>query len=67
MADIRIRVGTAEKGKHPRYCVTYRGEPIRWGVCNTGWLEAVRRAGPAFSRSAAYLGLMASADGYVHR
>jgi integrase len=40
-----VAVLEAEKGKHPDYCFTYRGEPIRWGVCNTGWLEAVKRAG----------------------
>lgn len=40
-----IAVLEVEKGKHPRFCFTYRGEPIRWGVCNTGWLEAVRKAG----------------------
>ena len=34
----------AEKGKHARYCFTYRAEPIRWGICNTAWLEAVKRA-----------------------
>jgi integrase len=31
-------------GQHPRYCFTYKGAPIRWGVCNTAWLEAVKRA-----------------------
>ena len=30
-----VAVLEVEKGKHPRYCFTYRGEPIRWGVCNT--------------------------------
>lgn len=39
-----VAVLKAEKGKHADYCFTYRGEPIRWGVCNTGWLEAVRKA-----------------------
>jgi integrase len=32
------------KGKHLRYCFTYNGAPIRWGICNTAWLEAVKRA-----------------------
>ncbi|HZQ75499.1 MAG TPA: site-specific integrase [Burkholderiales bacterium] len=36
-----------QSGQHERYCFTYRGEPIRWGVCNSGWLEAVKRAGLA--------------------
>ena len=40
-----IAVLEGEIGKHPEYCFTYRGQPIKWGVCNTGWLEAVRRAG----------------------
>ncbi|MBL8378882.1 MAG: tyrosine-type recombinase/integrase, partial [Burkholderiales bacterium] len=35
----------AERGKHPQFCFTYRGEPIRWDVTNTGWQNAVRRAG----------------------
>ena len=39
-------VGGGE-GKHPRFCFTYRGEPIRWGLCNTAWPEAVKRAGIA--------------------
>jgi len=39
-----VAVSEGEKGKHPRYCFTYRGEPIQWGVCNTGWLEAVKKA-----------------------
>jgi integrase len=32
------------KGQHSRYCFTYKGAPIRWGICNTAWLEAVKRA-----------------------
>jgi len=39
-----VAVLEGEKGKHSRCCFTYRGEPIRWGVCNTGWLEAVKKA-----------------------
>ncbi len=39
-----VAVLEAEKAKHPRYCFTYKGEPIRWGICNTAWLEAVKRA-----------------------
>lgn len=42
-----VAVLEAEKGKHPSYCFTYRGAPIRWGVCNTAWLDAVKRAGLA--------------------
>ena len=40
-----IAVLQAEQGKHPRYCFTYRGEPIRWDVTNTAWLTATRKAG----------------------
>jgi integrase len=38
-------LGAAETGKHPQYCFTYRGAPIRWQVSNTGWLAAVKKAG----------------------
>jgi integrase len=34
-----------EQGKHHRCCFTYNGEPIRRGICNTGWLAAVKKAG----------------------
>ena len=40
-----VSVLEAEQGKHKQYCFTFRGQPIRWGVCNTAWLEAVKRAG----------------------
>jgi integrase len=39
-----VAVLVGERGKHPQYCFTYHGQPIRWGVCNTAWLEAVKRA-----------------------
>lgn len=32
-------------GKHPQYCFTYRGKPIRWELTNTGWHKALARAG----------------------
>lgn len=34
----------AEQGKHPRYCFTFKGGPIRWGVSNSAWLTALRKA-----------------------
>ena len=34
----------AERGKHPVYCFTYRGEPICWDVTNTAWQTALRKA-----------------------
>jgi integrase len=40
-----VAVLEGERGKHPRYCFTYRKRPILWGVCNTGWLDAVKKAG----------------------
>jgi integrase len=33
----------AERGKHPVYCFTYRGEPIGWDVTNTAWQTALRK------------------------
>jgi len=40
-----IAVREAERGKHPVYCFTYRGEPIGWDVTNTAWRTALRKAG----------------------
>ena len=40
-----VAVLDAERGKHPVYCFTYRGEPIRWDVTNTAWQTALRKAG----------------------
>lgn len=34
-------------GKHPQYCFTFRGKPIRWELTNTGWHKALKRAGLA--------------------
>jgi molybdate transport system substrate-binding protein len=31
-------------GKHPQFCFTYRGDPIRWDVTNTAWGNATRKA-----------------------
>ena len=39
-----VAVLVSVRGKHSQYCFTYNGQPIRWGVCNTAWLEAVKRA-----------------------
>ncbi len=35
----------AERGKHPRYCFTYRGRPIAWELTNSAWQTTVRKAG----------------------
>ncbi|HVS25809.1 MAG TPA: site-specific integrase [Burkholderiales bacterium] len=40
-----VAVLEVERGKHESYCFTYRGKPIRRGICNNGWLEAVRKSG----------------------
>ncbi|MGL4576196.1 MAG: tyrosine-type recombinase/integrase [Burkholderiaceae bacterium] len=34
-----------QRGQHPRYVFTYKGQPIRGGVSNNGWYAAMRRAG----------------------
>ena len=39
-----VAVLVSVSGKHSSYCFTYNGQPIRWGVCNTAWLEAVKRS-----------------------
>ena len=40
-----VAVLEGEIGKHPRYCFTYEGQPIRWELTNTAWHNALRRAG----------------------
>jgi integrase len=40
-----LAVLTDAIGQHPRYCFTYRGNPIRWDVTNTAWENALRKAG----------------------
>ena len=32
-------------GKHPRYCFTFRGEPIKANISNKGWFAALKKAG----------------------
>ena len=39
-----IAVLEAERGNHPQFCFTYRGEPIGWDVTNTAWQTALRKA-----------------------
>lgn len=34
-----------QRGKHPHYCFTFRGQPIRHGLTNSGWQAAVKKAG----------------------
>ena len=40
-----IAVLEAQRGKHDRYCFTFRGQPIRWQVSNSAWLTALAKAG----------------------
>ena len=40
-----VAVLREQKGKHPQYCFTYRGQPIRWGLSNSAWLTACGKAG----------------------
>ena len=40
-----VAVLEEQVGKHPQYCFTYRGEPIRWDVTNTAWQTALAKAG----------------------
>ena len=40
-----VAVLEEQMGKHPDYCFTYRGKPIRWELTNTGWHKALKRAG----------------------
>jgi len=40
-----IAVLEEERGKHPQFCFTHRGEPIGWDVTNTAWQTALRKAG----------------------
>jgi integrase len=40
-----IAVLKGVRGQHPEYCFTYRGQPIRWELTNSGWKTAVAKAG----------------------
>jgi integrase len=40
-----VTVLEEQLGKHPQYCFTYYGKPIRWDVTNTAWQNALRNAG----------------------
>ncbi len=34
-------------GKHPQFCFTYEGSPIRYNITNSAWITALKRAGLA--------------------
>jgi len=40
-----VKVLEEQRGKHPRYCFTYKGRPISWELSNDGWHNALKRAG----------------------
>ncbi len=40
-----VQVLREQIGKHPRFCFTHLGEPIRWQLSNSGWQGALERAG----------------------
>jgi integrase len=40
-----VNVLEGERGKHPEYCFTFRGQPIRYELTNTAWQNAVAKAG----------------------
>ncbi len=40
-----VKVLEEQIGKHEQFCFTYRGKPIRWELTNTGWHNAVAKAG----------------------
>jgi len=39
-----LAVLEGERGKHPEFCFTFRGRPIRYELTNTAWQRAVRLA-----------------------
>ena len=40
-----VEVLKAQIGKHPRFCFTYMGEPIRYNITNHAWITALKKAG----------------------
>jgi len=40
-----VNILQEQKGKHPQFCFTYCGEPIRYNITNHAWITAVKRAG----------------------
>jgi integrase len=40
-----IAVLREQIGKHPQFCFSFRGKPIRWQITNTAWLKALEKAG----------------------
>lgn len=40
-----VSVLRGEMGKHPQFCFTYKGKPIRWELSNSAWQTALKKAG----------------------
>ncbi|WP_239654179.1 site-specific integrase [Nitrosomonas nitrosa] len=40
-----VAVLQEQMGKHDQFCFTYRGQPIGWGVTNSAWVNALKKAG----------------------
>lgn len=40
-----VQVLREQLGKHPRFCFTYEGQPMRADVTNTAWHTALKRSG----------------------
>jgi hypothetical protein len=40
-----VQVLREQIGRHPRFCFTYEGQPLRADVTNTAWHSALKRAG----------------------
>lgn len=40
-----VAVLEKQRGKHPRYCFTLDGRPVRWQVSNKAWRAALKKAG----------------------
>jgi len=40
-----VAVLEEQLGQHPRYCFTYRGQAIRYGLTNHDWQTAIKAAG----------------------
>src|ERR1019366_1252080 len=40
-----VSVLEEQQGKHLRFCFTYQGKPITWGLTNSAWHTALEKAG----------------------
>ena len=40
-----VAVLEAQQGKHRRFCFSYQGKPITWGLTNSAWHAALEKAG----------------------